>query len=383
MTCENFIAELNEIQNQYNAEQERKDQFNIFRALHKEHDEKFLHSRFISYLLSPTSKHHMGDAFLKAFIEVLSVEYPDLKRFAIKDCKVRPNEDKKSEYEDIDILVENGQQQAIVIENKIYAKDQTDSREDTDNQIQIKRYCNIIKKKGAQEIFAIYLTLDRHEPERVDEIKKDYPRFFTIDYHKEIQNWLDYCIEVTDNQLLKEILTQYQTVVLDLTSNLDRSGSFRKLISSNIDLAWENRERIMNMGDFKHVKWHTVFDFWNELSHELQKLGNNIPKGNTITIKEITKVTHGDKSGNTDKKPHGISFRMPSGREWYIMNDSLHGLTYGNPLIELNKRKQNRDWFTINAKIRFSEFDNQDTFELIDPGKRKNLIKQVINSITD
>lgn len=320
----------------------------------------------------------MGDAFLKAFIEVVAAAYPELNRFAIKDCKVRPNEEQKSEYKDIDILVRNGQQQAIVIENKIYAKDQTDNREDADNQIQIKRYCNIIKKKGAQEIFAIYLTLDRHEPERVDEIKKDYPLFFEIDYHKEIQHWLDRCIEIADNQLLKEILTQYQTVVLDLTSNLDRSGSFRKLISSHIDLAWENRERIMGMGDFKHVKWHTVFDFWNELSHELQKLGAYMPKENQITIKEITKVTHGDKSGNTDKKPHGISFKMPSGKEWYIMNDALHGLTYGNPSIELNQREQNRDWFTINEKIRFSAFDNQETFELIDPDKRATWIQRII-----
>lgn len=51
-----FLTELFKIKKQYQEEEDKKDKLNIFRALHKAHDEKYLHSRFIAYLLSPASK---------------------------------------------------------------------------------------------------------------------------------------------------------------------------------------------------------------------------------------------------------------------------------------------------------------------------------------
>lgn len=75
-----FREKLKEFKDEYEAERKG---LNIFRALHKEHDEKYLHSRFISYLLSPTSQHGMGNLYLKLFIDTLSEKYPDLGDFKI------------------------------------------------------------------------------------------------------------------------------------------------------------------------------------------------------------------------------------------------------------------------------------------------------------
>lgn len=58
-----FLKDLEDVENQYQKEQVAHKSFNIFSALHIIEDERRLHSRFISYLLSPKSKHGMGDAF--------------------------------------------------------------------------------------------------------------------------------------------------------------------------------------------------------------------------------------------------------------------------------------------------------------------------------
>lgn len=133
-----FRTKLEAIKKEYEAERKG---LNIFRALHKEHDEKYLHSRFISYLLSPTSTHGMGNKFLEAFIDIISVKNPNFRKFKIDNCTIHPNENKKEEIEYIDILIENDNQ-AIVIENKIFAK----ASYHKGNIHQIDTYCKKMKK---------------------------------------------------------------------------------------------------------------------------------------------------------------------------------------------------------------------------------------------
>ena len=88
--------------------------FNIFSVLHKNHDERRLHSRFISNLLSPSSSHSKNDEFLIKFINRLG-----LSKFDIDKVTVSPNEFDKSEWRNIDIYIRN-ESQAIIIENKIF-----------------------------------------------------------------------------------------------------------------------------------------------------------------------------------------------------------------------------------------------------------------------
>ncbi len=90
--------------------------FNIFSVLGVG-EKELSHSKIIAELLNPKGAHGQGDIFLKLFLE--SIEITD---FNIVNAKVRTE---VSYYNGrLDIIIENGKQQTIFIENKIWATDQ-------------------------------------------------------------------------------------------------------------------------------------------------------------------------------------------------------------------------------------------------------------------
>ena len=371
---DSFISQLEKIAQKAQLERENNlGKFNIFNVLCRNNNEKYLHSRFISNLLSPTSRHGMGYTFFNLFIDVLSKEYPNLKEFKIKNCSVRPNEDEKSEYENIDILIENeSKTQAIIIENKIFARDSNDLTKGPEDGIQLVRYFKKMKDEGKKEIFVLYLTLDRHDPERVEEILCYFP-IMKIDYRKEIKNWIEKCIDNVEDMFLRETLYQYKLTILSLSNDVDRANELKNIISTNINSAWDKREYIFEMVDFVHVKWHTAEYFWRELTEKLvTELNVKILKG--ISVDDITKLTHKNK-----KNSIGIVFQLFNGEDRYIVTDVKEGLTYGK--IGLERKKMGEDWTIISEKVKFSEFNNKDTFELINEDNCNVFIDRVIQHI--
>ncbi|MFV0502088.1 MAG: hypothetical protein ACK5MH_10915, partial [Bacteroidales bacterium] len=126
------------------------------------------------------------------------------------------------------------------------------------------------------------------------------------------------------------------------------------------------------MGDFRHVKWLTINDFWVELAETLRnELKVEICKENDI--EEITKVAHKE-NGST-----GINFKLENGEEWYIVNDNINGLTFGKILPE----KEEKQWYDISRNIKFTDFSNEDTFMLINAEKREDKIKEIINRLKE
>ena len=348
--------------------------FNIFRALHKEHDEKHLHSRFISYLLSPTSRHGMGNKFLKLFIDKLSNTYPNLK-FNINECYVRPNELEKGEIDDIDIRISN-EDQVIIIENKIYARDSNHPDEaDPTQRIQLIR-CYNNTKKSENEVFVLYLTIDRHDPEEIEKIKQFFP-VLKIDYRTEILEWIESCINILEDNYLKETLIQYKKVIIGLTNDVKRAKELQSKIGENIEEAWHKEDIrcfIFEMEDFKNVQWHTIDEFWIELAKKIEEEPINAKITNRITIEEISGIVHKNRKGS-----YGITFKSENGQEWYIVNDNINGLTYG-----INKKdKKDDDWVYINKNIKFTDFSNEDTFMLINAEKREDKIKEIINRLKE
>jgi len=113
-----FLQQLDQVSNEYNLS--NYNQFNIFRVMFKLHDEKYLHSRFISFLLDPNGSHGQGTRFLALFLEVMGVS-----NYSLDGVTVNPNEQNRGEIHNIDILINNKYKQAIIIENKVFAKDQT------------------------------------------------------------------------------------------------------------------------------------------------------------------------------------------------------------------------------------------------------------------
>ncbi len=100
---EKLFESIEKLKIEYDNKRE-KDRFNIISIFHKEREEK-LHSRVISYLLSPSSGHGMKELYCELFIRnVLKLNENE---FSLSDFKVLPNEVDKSEYKFIDILIIN------------------------------------------------------------------------------------------------------------------------------------------------------------------------------------------------------------------------------------------------------------------------------------
>lgn len=355
--------------------------FNIFSALHNMNDEERLHSRFIAYLLRSDANHRMGNEFLKLFVQsVLQIDDFDCENYTIE-----------TEYKGIDILIYNDKQ-AIIIENKIYAGDSNDlNRKDDDKyKWQLARYYHTImdgKDKDDNNclkrnvIKVIYLTLDGRAPK---ETRGGVPpkKIQSISYNSNedkertdnIKNWLNKCIEITDNEILATTLSQYIDLITQLTSNVNQSKENQITISENIDKAWElEQEKDKFFTEkckdiFKHVKWHTVADFINELEIALQNIGAEIIEKPDLDA--ITKVTHNENNNSITKIV--ISFEYKDAK-LYIANDKVNGFTLGN----LTEGKWG--YFSNDIKdIRFCYFLKEQTFYLINDEKRGEIIEKMV-----
>lgn len=191
-----------------------KDRFNIITALHKERDEENLHSRFISYLLSKDSGHGMKDTYFRIFLRnVLKLSEKD---FSLSSYIVYPNELKKSEYKEIDILIVNKlRDQAIIIENKIDAKDSNNDAKMDGYKGQLERYYNTIRKgidkdgnsvteHQCNNVYVYYLSNDKTPTDFSIGMLKNEPNSWQekniISYSIHIREWLAKCIENTPDE---------------------------------------------------------------------------------------------------------------------------------------------------------------------------------------
>lgn len=375
--------EIEELKKHFESQRDelknKKNEFNIFTVLHDETDERRLHSRFIAYLLS---KRDFLELFLKDVLKIQNT------KFNIMNYKVLPDTETKSEYEDIDILVYNDTQ-AIIIENKIFAGDSNHLVLPKDDKYrgQLQRYYTTISQgvnKNNQEINigkkevvkVVYLTLDRHEPSVVS--KKDIPieKIKLIDYTQEIKDWLSNCIYLTDNNNNELALSikHYKSLIENLTSDVKRAKKDQELLSENISKALELRRYfIIDCFEvFKHIQWHTVDKFFNELEEGLEQVGAYEVKN--PELEEITKVTHNKNKSSITKLI--VKFKY-NDSNLQIVNDAK-GFTLGNLSI--------RKWGNFSdeiSKIRFNDFTNETTFCMINKDYRKKVIEKIIDEMKE
>ena len=362
--------------------EKQKTKFNIFSALHDDNDERYLHSRFIAYLLSADTKylksqyshHGMENEFLKLFVQsVLKTDDFDCENYEVI-----------AEYKDIDILVYNNEQ-AIIIENKIYAGDSNHLHRSDEYSGQLERYYNTIKKGidkdgkesiKKEEVFIIYLTLGGNLPSTESLGKtlnlNDVRR---IDYTNEITTWLTNCAKLTENsdEFLSETIIQYKELIKKLTSDINQAKENQEEISKKIEEAWELEKQTRFFTQrckevFKHVKWHTVADFINKLENALvEKEAITIEK---TSAKTITSITH----NNNRNEKLIIKFNL-NNQEIQIVNDAK-GFTLGN----LTDGKW--DYFSDDIKnIKFYDFSNEKTFEVINTTKREELMNKIVEFV--
>lgn len=188
-----------------------KHDYNIFTLFRGFSDEVNLHSNFIASLLDPNGDHYKDDLFLKLFLETCGID-----DFGIDTSRATVFK----EFKHIDIYISDGKKH-IILENKVYAKDQP---------TQIARYIKAIQNEGVEEsdrvkdkdICVLYLHPDGKLPD--DQSFGDYHakllgenpsiKFKVISYEDQILSWIDRCKkEVSNLTDLNIFLSQYKDVI--------------------------------------------------------------------------------------------------------------------------------------------------------------------------
>ena len=243
------------------ASELRGEQFNIFKVCGIDHYE-LQHSAIIAELLNPQGSHGQGALYLKLFMQVYGSKLPIDK---IEFDRVRVRKEKWTEAYDgrMDICVENNGLPFVIIENKLYAKDQS---------IQLKKYKEdsdkIIKRSQNPEhkYEIVYLTLDGRDATKDSGEGVEYIR---MSYSKGIIKWLDLSIEYSARiPLVRETLVQYQNHIKKIT-NMDvseyKKQDLYKMLSQYPDVT---RKIIINRFDY----WWYVYD--NKVKKELLSIAD-------------------------------------------------------------------------------------------------------------
>ncbi|WP_310560797.1 PD-(D/E)XK nuclease family protein [Flavobacterium sp.] len=205
--------------------------FNIFSIMRAENDEVRTHSRIIAEFLNPKGMHRQGSVFLKLFFEEIKFLGAVKDDFEFDNAKVLVEEylgmidNEYSEGGFIDIVIKDSKNQ-IVIENKIYAKDQKG---------QLLRY-----KKNYPNCKMIYLTLEGNSPSEMSYIgtasKLELEEIILVSYRDEIKNWIEQCLEKTYSlPIIRETLIQYVHLIKKLTNQ-----------TTNIKMEEEILDNILN-----------------------------------------------------------------------------------------------------------------------------------------
>jgi len=176
--------------------------FNMFQMCGVNHYEN-THSAIIAEFLNPTGTHGLKSKLLECFIETLGESFT-IEIFNYEKLRVRTEH--STEEGRIDILLEDNQNKAIIIENKIYANDQPE---------QLKRYDRYAHtfKNGYQ---ILYLTLFGDD---ASEQSGEGVSYLSISYKEDIINWLEKCVAIASRfPIVRETIIQYINHLKKLTN---------------------------------------------------------------------------------------------------------------------------------------------------------------------
>jgi len=249
-----FFEKIEIFKNEQNKQKQRGlNNYNILTSVLSKSDEVRLHSRMIFSLLNPNGTHYQSSLFLEKFLNTLHINNFKLN---LQNCSIY------KEYQNIDLYITDGDKH-IIIENKVYAKEQKN---------QIKRYIEIIEaenqKLSEEDIFVIYLSLDKEKPTSyslgdlyiennfIKRKSEKIARFKSIHYNKEILNWLKSSqYEVQNITNLNEVFNQYIDVV--------------KMLNN------QYKDKVMNLSDYIK-KNKSMYKMAVEIQSELPKIRKNI-----------------------------------------------------------------------------------------------------------
>ena len=248
---ETLLRQISKIVEREKTQQEEKrkrgENFNIFDVLGLSTSEVRLHSAFLGELLNPDGDHGLGDKFLKAFVEIIIKQVEPGFEIDTTTCNVRveyPIGEIPEDYTEggrIDLLIQDNNNHAIVIENKINAGDQYK---------QLLRYHNYAIK-NSQKYVLLYLTKYGTEAKGYSAENVDYKR---IGYKDDILPWLQRCVEIAAiYPLIRETIRQYITNLNEILCIMEQDNlkdflnilTAKENVSTTIDIL-SQREEICN-----------------------------------------------------------------------------------------------------------------------------------------
>ena len=210
--------------------------YNIFEVLGLTTSEVGLHSTFIASLLR-SGQHGAGTKFLEAFLRMPRLGLP-ADFFDIDNVKVEQEKRIGTTTDDeggrIDLILSDGNN-TLIIENKIYAKDQWH---------QLLRYHNY--RPSAK---LVYLSLYADDEPSDDSLGTlDRSEVTTISYEYDMLLWLEECVRISANlPHIRETLNQYiRTIQLLTNTGMGTNSDIIKLLKAkeNLEAAFAIRENL-------------------------------------------------------------------------------------------------------------------------------------------
>lgn len=238
--------------------------FNVFEVLRLQRDEVRLHSSFIAALLDPKGSHGLKTKPLESFLLVMDAEgfLSDLATVKVeKEMYIGPISKDGNKGGRMDIVLMDKHKHAIVIENKIDAKDQSK---------QLLRYDNYCKKHFKQYRL-YYLTKWGVAPSDISCGKRNFD-YWTASYNEDILSWLDDCIEISGTvRPVNGTLKQYRANLLEILNIMSQHNE-SKLMS--VVMADENIEATLAILDKQVIIGKQIrFDFLQKLIALAKKYG--------------------------------------------------------------------------------------------------------------
>ena len=230
-----FQSLLNQISTIIEAEKKLKQRkydcgetFNVFEILGLQRDEVRLHSSFIATLLDPKGPHGLKTKLLESFLGVMDANgiLDDLATVKVeKEMNIGPISKKGDEGGRMDIVLMDKHKNAIVIENKIDAKDQPK---------QLLRYDNYCKKHF-KNYRIYYLTKWGVAPSDESCGGQDFD-YWTASYNEDILSWLDDCIAISEMvRPVNESIKQYRINLEEILNIMSRKSENELLSIATAD----------------------------------------------------------------------------------------------------------------------------------------------------
>ncbi len=312
--------------------------YNVFKILKLTTAEVKTHSAFIGELLNPNGSHDHGDDFLQFFLEMLKekLNKNDFEPIAGFNCnKARAKVEKSigkisdggNKGGQIDIIITDDNKKAIIIENKIHAKDQWK---------QLIRYNSYGENKHKDSYILLYLTLygttasidstgkaeestdsEAENVEKEEEIlskegletienikEKSNLNVINLSYKKDILSWLEKCKEKAVNHpMLRESIAQYINLIKLLTHQTINKRKGKEMINTilaskeNLD-AYTSITKDINHEQVKKEAWRKIE---KTLQDKMSKKPLEFEIASEDTLKKEKKVVISFKNKDSEK----------------------------------------------------------------------------------